>query len=55
VGPTGFFPSRVNLGAVEGLLVLEHAIDGVQEFPHDGDQGDHLELAWLTQALIESG
>jgi hypothetical protein len=33
---------------------FEHAMESVQEFAHDGDQGLHLELAGREQMLVES-
>ena len=44
----------VDLGAVEKLVVFEHTEDGVQEFTHNGDQGDHFEFSFGSQVLIES-
>jgi putative endonuclease len=29
----------INLGAVKRLLMLKHAVDGVQKFAHDGGEG----------------
>ena len=33
--------------------MFEHAKDGVEEFAHDGDQGDHFGFAASAQMLIE--
>jgi hypothetical protein len=33
--------------------MFEHAVDGVQQFAHDGGQGDHLRFALGAQMLIE--
>ena len=33
--------------------MFEHAEDGVKQFPHDSDQGDHLGFAASAQMLIE--
>ena len=41
-------------GTVVGLVGLEHAMESVEEFPHDGDQRLHFEFATLEQVLIES-
>ena len=34
--------------------MFEHAIDGVQQFAHHGDEGDHLGFALGAEVLIES-
>lgn len=33
--------------------MIQYAVDGVQEFPYDGDQGDHLTLAAGAQVLTK--
>ena len=33
--------------------MFEHAVDGVKQFAHDGDQGEHLGLAASAQMFIE--
>ena len=40
-------------GAVVGLMSLEHAMESVEELPHDGDQRLHFEFATLEQLLVE--
>ena len=44
----------VGFGAVEGLLVFEHAEDGVQEFAHGGDQGLEFGFTAPQQVVVES-
>ena len=34
------------LGTAVGLMALEHGVDGVQQFAHDGDHGLHLEFTF---------
>src|SRR3972149_6224277 len=41
------------LGAVVGLTMFEDAKDGVQELPHDGDEGLEFGFAFAEQMLIE--
>jgi hypothetical protein len=36
------------------LVVLEHGVNGVQQFAHDGDQGLHLEFTLGQEMLIKS-
>jgi hypothetical protein len=43
----------VDFRAVEGLVVFEHAEDGVQELTHGGDEGLELGFAALDEVLIE--
>jgi hypothetical protein len=40
------------LGAVEELIVFEHAEDGVQEFAHGGDEGLEFGFAARLEVLI---
>ena len=49
----GYFELK-EFGAVVGLMVFEHGVNGVQEFAHDGDEGLHFEFAFGQQVLIES-
>jgi hypothetical protein len=41
--------------AVEGGAMFEHAVDGVKQFAHDGDQSDHLGLAASAQVGLMAG
>jgi hypothetical protein len=43
----------VELRAIEGGIVLEHAVEGVQQFAHDGDESDHFAFSVVLQVLIE--
>ena len=42
-----------DFGAVVGLMGLEHGVNSMQEFAHDGDQGLHLDFALGDQMLRE--
>jgi hypothetical protein len=46
------FGCGIDLGAVEGLVVLEHAKDGVEELAHGGDQGLHFGFTARQQVLV---
>jgi hypothetical protein len=50
----GDIEEGVGLGALEDLVVFEHAEDGVQEFTHGGDQGLEFGFAAPQQVLVES-
>jgi hypothetical protein len=39
-------------GAVVGLVGLEHAMESVEELPHDGDQRLHFEFATLRVGWV---
>lgn len=44
----------IELGAVEELVMFEHAEDGVQQLAHAGDGGLHFSFPSCQQVLIES-
>jgi hypothetical protein len=44
----------IEFGAVIGLAVFEHGVDGVQEFAHHGDQSLLFAFSLGQQVLIEA-
>ncbi len=53
MGEQRFFRQGKEPGAVEGLLVFEHAEDGVEELAQDGDQGLHFGFAARDEVEVE--
>ena len=53
LGEERFCRQREEPGAIEGLLMFEHAEDGVQELAHDGDQSLHFGFAARDEVQVE--
>jgi hypothetical protein len=38
--------SSNELPAIKGSVVFKHAVDGMEHFPHDGNQSDHFAFSF---------